>query len=254
MVLVDAVTPVPNLGKLCDNFGIAFNNDMLILSPDDPRAMLIGQNVAIVSEFDDFNPVTRDFARQSAVTLAFSNARSIRKNDDVREEYSVKLVAHTSDVMIRVKDVATEDDLKNIDESRIESGSFPVIAVVTGKSSVPSDQNKEAESPPQAKQDENSEKQDDPKTREMRMVVAGSVHFANNQGATVAEHRDLFINIANYLLEDEDFISIRPKDPEKSRIALTSTSSQLMLLLISFVYPFLFLGGGLSFWLSRRRA
>ena len=93
-----------------------------------------------------------------------------------------------------------------------------------------------------------------PKPKDARLIVVGSVEFAANQGAQLAEHRDMFVNMANYLLQDEDFISIRPKDPTKSTIHLTTASSQLLLLFLAFIYPLLFLGGGTFGWLKRRRA
>ena len=76
----------------------------------------------------------------------------------------------------------------------------------------------------------------------MRMIVTGSSHFARNQGVQAAvEHRDMFVNMTNFLLKDEDFISLRPKDVQKSSIALTTSMSQLILVLICFCYPFIFM-------------
>ena len=92
------------------------------------------------------------------------------------------------------------------------------------------------------------------KNKEIRIVAVGSSTFAANFGAAQqAQNKDLFVNIANYLLQDEDFISIRPKDLNKGSIDLTQTTANLYLLFIAFIYPFMFLGGGVWFWLRRRR-
>jgi ABC-type uncharacterized transport system involved in gliding motility auxiliary subunit len=128
-------------------------------------------------------------------------------------------------------------------------GEFPVMAVAAGKTQAPAT----------AENDKKGVKSDAPKdgaqkSRETRLIAVGSVAFAANQGAQAAEHRDMFMNITNYLLQDEDFISIRPRDPTKSTLNLTTGRSQLSLLLLAFVWPFVFLGGGTFFWLKRRRA
>ena len=82
----------------------------------------------------------------------------------------------------------------------------------------------------------------------------GSVEFANNANIASAEQRDMFLNMTNYLLQDEDFISIRPKDQSKSALDMKSPISQVVFLLIVFVYPCFFLGSGTLYWLRRRRA
>jgi ABC-type uncharacterized transport system involved in gliding motility auxiliary subunit len=92
-------------------------------------------------------------------------------------------------------------------------------------------------------------------TRQIRVVATGSSQFANNIGFQQRpEHLDLILNITNYLLQDENFIAIRPKNTERSNIDLASQTSQFLLMMICFIYPFLFLGLGILYWLRRRSA
>lgn len=227
LVMVDAMVQAENLNQTVAKFGVKFNNDFMILRPDDPRAQLIGQNNAIVSEFDDFSPVTKDFAKKSNVAVLLQNTRTITEITDNSAKFKVSLIGKTSaDTGVKLKNVNSQADLKNIAPDRVEPGSFAVMASSTGKVG----------------------------EKEVRLLAVGSVQFANNQGAQAAEHRDMFLNMMSYLTQDDDFIAIRPKDPAKSTLSLTSGAAILNLKFISFVYPFIFLGIGILYWTRRRAA
>jgi len=257
LAMTDGMTSIPNLNASLAKFGIEFNNDLLVLDSQDPRAMMIGQNFAIISEFDDFNPVSRDFAKQSRVEFLMPSTRSVREVTDNPNNMKVTLAAKTSKIMIRIKDVHREEDLKGLTRERVESGqAFPVVAVASGKPVAPATANATGAG------DDGDTKSDvlnetaapEATSREIRVVGIGSSAFASNAGAAAAENRDLFMNAVNYLLKDEDFIAIRPKDPTKSSLSLTSGASQFSLSALAFIYPFVFLGAGLMFWFSRRHA
>ena len=149
-----------------------------------------------------------------------------------------------------MRDVKSARDLENLTEERWSQGSFPAIAVASGKSSSPATAN--------ADKKDDGAKSDAPKDQaaskaETRLVVVGSVDFANNYGAQSGENKDLFLNSISWLLADDDLISIKPRDPTKSTINVSTGGSQLSLLLLAFIYPLVFLGGGTVAWLRRRR-
>lgn len=227
LTLVDALTPVENINKLLTKFGMSFNNDFMILRPDDPRAQLLGQNNAIVGDFDEFSPVTKDFARKSNVAILFQNTRTISEVPDNAAKFKVTLVGKTSgETTVRVKNVSSAADLRGITPERIDEGSFAVMATANGKAG----------------------------EKDVRIAAFGSAQFANNQGAQSAENRDLLVNTLSWLTQDDDFIAIRPKDSTKSTLSLASGGATLNLLFISYIYPFLFLGFGTFYWLRRKQA
>jgi ABC-type uncharacterized transport system involved in gliding motility auxiliary subunit len=227
LALSDAMTPVTNLNKVLTKFGLSFNEDFMILRPDDPRAQLLGQNNAIVGEFDEFSPVTKDFARKSNVAILFQYTRTISEHIDNPSKFKVSMIGKTSgETTVKVKGVRSEGDLRGISPDRIEQGSFAVMATASGKSG----------------------------EKDVRIAAVGSARFMTNQGAQSAENRDLLINTVSWLTQDEAFISIRPKDATKSTLALTSGGATLNLLFISYIYPFLFLGFGTFYWLRRKQA
>lgn len=257
MVMLDAVTKVDNLAALLAEFGIEVKNDLLLLPPNDPRAMLLGQNNALVTEFDAYHSVTKDFSKSSAITLLMPNTRSLNKVENNLHKMSVQLVASTSSSIVRLKGVADETDLEDIGDDRFDSGrSFPVIAVATGKDmkvDPHSEHGHEGKDEDVTSESAEVEEGEADKKKQIKLLVTGSSHFARNQGAqTMIEHRDMFVNMTNFMLEDEDFISLRPKDITKSSISLNTTMSHLLLFMICYLYPCVFLGSGIVHWIKRR--
>ena len=254
LVMFDAVTKMSNLAAFTEEFGVKVNNDLLLLPPDDPRAVLFGQNNALVTDFDDFHSVTKDFGRQSASTMLMPNVRSLDKTEDNKQGMNVELVAKTSETIVKVDNVMDESDLGNVTQDRLMAGKFAVIAVATGKAKTPqlADAGTEQADKEEAK-DVDNKALPTAEEKQVRLIVTGSSHFARNQGVqTSVEHRDMFVNMTNFLLKDEDFISLRPKDVQKSSIVLTSSMSQLLLKLICYSYPFIFMITGVVTWLRRR--
>jgi ABC-type uncharacterized transport system involved in gliding motility auxiliary subunit len=178
--------------------------------------------------------------------------RSINEITDNTHGMKTTLAAKTSDVIIGITDVRSNADLQNIQENRIKTGSFGVIAVANGRIGgselAKNDANKS-----KTKTDGKSE---DGATaaKELRMVAFGSSKIATNLGVSRSENLDAILNATSYLLQDDDFISIRPKEKASSTIDVTSPGSQLSLAFYTYIYPFLFLGFGLVYWLKRRKA
>jgi ABC-type uncharacterized transport system involved in gliding motility auxiliary subunit len=243
MIMVDALVPTQNINALIQEYGLTFANDLLILRPDDPRAAFLGQSTALVSEFDRYSPATRDFASKGNIMLTMINTRSIAVASENPQNFTSQGVAKSSPVIIRVRDVRSASDLENLNEGRIEEGEFPVIGIATGKiAGTRNAQDDEADSDGAAPE------------RESRIVTVGSSQLATNIGAQRQENRDMTLNLFSFLLQDEDFISIRPRDMEKTTLEVTSAGSQMLLAFLGYIYPFLFLIFGTYAWLRRRNA
>ncbi|MEY4630012.1 MAG: ABC-type transport system involved in gliding motility [Pseudomonadota bacterium] len=254
LVMVEAMVPVPALNGLLEKYGIKASSDLLILRPDDPRAAFLGQNNAIVTDFDSTSPLTKDFAAQSKVAVILPSSRSVEEVPNNAAGMKVSMVAKTAPIIIRVKNVNSRADVGagKIGNERIESGTFPVMAVATGKPTPPQtakadDSNGPATDTPAVAEGQAGK-------QETRIVVVGSAQFATNQAVSGQENRDFFLNAITFLLQDEDFISIRPKDPTASTLNLTTEMSRLNLLLLTWIYPLVFLGAGVGFWMWRRAA
>jgi ABC-type uncharacterized transport system involved in gliding motility auxiliary subunit len=229
LVLEEAMTRAPLLQRFLEELGLKVNQDLVLMRSEDPRRAQVGQNNAIVTEFDGFHPISIPFARRSAVTMVLPRARSVEALERNAGAMKASIIGSTSPTMMRLPKVEQPSDLNSVNPASLEAGSFGVIGVAVGTSPLARVQ------------------------RERRVVFVGSVGFATNQGMAFGQNRDFVLNAANWLLQDEREISIRPARGEGSTLDLSSPGSQMNLVMLAFLYPLVFLGGGVSYWMARRR-
>jgi gliding motility-associatede transport system auxiliary component len=68
----------------------------------------------------------------------------------------------------------------------------------------------------------NTKAADDTKKPETRVAAIGDSDFAANGFLGIPGNRDLFMNTANWLVQQENLISIRPVEAGDRRVALTA--------------------------------
>ena len=83
------------------------------------------------------------------------------------------------------------------------------------------------------------------------LVVFGDSDFAKNGYWKNEGNADLFLNTINYLAEEEDLISIRPKDFDDRRVTLTSADVTTIFYLVVIAIPLLVIMGGVVFYVKR---
>ncbi len=87
---------------------------------------------------------------------------------------------------------------------------------------------------------------------ETRVAVFGDSDFAANGGLGIQGNRDLFMNTVGWLSQQENLISIRPKEADDRRITLTATQQANITWLSLLIIPgFVFATGVFTWW--RRR-
>lgn len=87
---------------------------------------------------------------------------------------------------------------------------------------------------------------------ETRIVVVGDSDFASNAVLNMGGNRDLFLNIANWLVQQENMIAVRPRDPEDRRITLSAGQDSMIFWFVVVVMPGLILLAGVQAWWRRR--
>jgi len=92
----------------------------------------------------------------------------------------------------------------------------------------------------------------DPDSKNARLVVIGDSDFASNQAIDQAGNGDLFFNAIDWLAQDENLISIRPKSPTNRRIVLTEGQSIGLEWFELFLLPGFVIIIGISIWWKRR--
>jgi gliding motility-associatede transport system auxiliary component len=97
----------------------------------------------------------------------------------------------------------------------------------------------------------NLDKADAPKP-EARMVVIGDSDFAANYALGIQGNRDLFMNVMNWLAQQENLISIRPKEPDDRRITLTASEQRTINWFALLILPATVFAAGIYSWTRRR--
>jgi gliding motility-associatede transport system auxiliary component len=87
---------------------------------------------------------------------------------------------------------------------------------------------------------------------ESRMVVVGDSDFASNRAINIPGNRDLGLNIANWLAQQENLIAIRPRDPDSRPITLTEQQGTFINWLTLAILPGLLFATAVRVWWKRR--
>lgn len=88
--------------------------------------------------------------------------------------------------------------------------------------------------------------------KEARLVVIGDSDFAMNQFVGVQRNGDLFMNSINWLAQDEDLISIRPKNPADRKVSMTESDQNQFFWITLVLMPLVTIGSGVYIWWKRR--
>ncbi|MBF0400538.1 MAG: GldG family protein [Magnetococcales bacterium] len=85
-----------------------------------------------------------------------------------------------------------------------------------------------------------------------RLVVVGDSDFVADAYVGFSGNTDLFLNMVRWLVEDENFIAIKPKDVVDSGLVLSQGSGTLLFVGLVFAVPLLLLVAGVVIWRGRK--
>jgi len=92
----------------------------------------------------------------------------------------------------------------------------------------------------------------DQRPPESRFVTIGDSDFAANYAVRIQGNQDLFLNMINWLAQQENLIAIRPKPPSDSRLTITQRQATATLWASLLVIPALVFGTGVYTWWRKR--
>lgn len=85
-----------------------------------------------------------------------------------------------------------------------------------------------------------------------RIIVFGDADFAGNSYFNAQGNGNLFLNAVSWLAEEEDLISVRARDPEDRRIAITQTQSRALLYIGVLLLPLATFMAGIAVYRRRK--
>jgi len=208
------------LGKMLNSWGLRFRDDIVI----DPRyAFLMDPLTPAVSHFP-YTQITKDL---EGMTVFFPGARSIEEPEESPQGVTINRLVQTSEVSWGETDL----DSVRMGKARFDEGSDVkgplTLAVMVRVDSLDS-----------------------------RLVVIGNADFVCNDVMNRFRgfgNADLFLNAINWLTEEEELISIRPKPLERRLIPpLSPQKSWLILLFTAAFLPLVVIVAGAAVWWRRR--
>lgn len=224
--LIDAQVDVPNIEALLARYNVGINNDVII----DPYSRVFGGDytVPVVTEYVK-HPITRDLD----VATFFPMARSVRILGTEVPGVSVQYLARTG------KSAWGEVDVEGVRRGqaiRSEGDLAPPIPIglIASRKLGPAPAG------------------GDP--RESKVVLFGDSDFIDNSAFRISGNADLFLNIVNYLSENEELISIRAHRGMGDRLFLTASQGRLIFLVCVMLLPLSVIGAGLTMFFRRRNA
>ena len=82
--------------------------------------------------------------------------------------------------------------------------------------------------------------------------MVGDSDFGSNRALGLQGNRELFLNMANWLAQQEDLIAIRPRDPEARPVTMTADQGQMVFWFTMLVVPALLFFTSLRVYWRRR--
>jgi len=230
--------PLTNLLALLKDWAVDVGTNAVL----DPMSQLRGTQADVpVAARYPFHAITNTFR----LLTAYPYARSVKPADNPGAGRTV-----TSFIQSGANSWA-ESDLKTLTtkgEARpdFEHGDTqgPISLAVAVTAPV------ESATPPPA--DDKAKGAESTNKPETRLVVVGDSDFAANNVAGMGGNRDMFLNIVNWLAQQENLIAVRPRDPEDRRITLTGGQDTMISWFTMVILPGLIFLAGIQTWWRRR--
>ena len=248
-----AAAPQPNLISLITEWGIELGNDVVVDVSGVGQLLGTDATVPVTATYPP-HPITEDFGLLTAFPLARSvTPDSSGTGDRIAQVFvqtSARSWAETDLTELEAGEVQMDDD--DI-PGPISIGAAVAIEIEEPETLDPSGEDTASSDLAEDADDaENEEQDNDPPTREARVAVIGDSDFAANGSLGIQGNLDLALNTLNWLAQQENLISIRPKQPEDRRITLTADQQLRITWLSLLMIPAAVIGAGLFTWWRRR--
>ena len=206
------------LDKVLASWGVTLNKDLILDLSGQGGLYGMGPDVALTDQYGSHAIVKE----MKGTGVAFPIVRSLAATSGASS--TSETIVSSSDSSVATTQLSGKGI--KIDPSKSEKKSYPVAAAGSYRIGAPG--------------------------KEGRFVVVGCSGWASNSAIRFVGNRDLFLNVMSWLSNDEDLISIRPKDPVDKRLEITRAQLTLLRLVSQFLIPLGVILAGILVWLRRR--
>jgi ABC-type uncharacterized transport system involved in gliding motility auxiliary subunit len=236
----DGKAQAPSLIALAKSWGINVGDDIVV------DASGMGRVIGTGPEGPIGMPTQHQITANFRVVTAFRLTRSVAPAEGGTDGKFAQTFIQTSDQSWAETDVkglfATGRPEKNTDKGD-KAGPISIAAAVSAPAAAPT--------PAPAPAPTDKPAPEAPKA-ESRLAVIGDSDFASNRWLGLGGNGDLFLNTANWLAQQEDLISIPPRDPEDRRIELTADQQTKIFWICLVVIPLALFANAFRVYWKRR--
>jgi ABC-type uncharacterized transport system involved in gliding motility auxiliary subunit len=229
MVLLEP-HPATGLADFLSAYGLQVGHDLVLDASGMGRLFGMGPAVPLVSQYES-HAITEEFN----IMTFFPTVRSVTPTPTPPSELTVQPLAKTSPHSWGETELGTET--AQLDPDQDLQGPVTISVAVEAK---PEEMASGASADSAAAE------------QRTRLVVFGDSDFASNAYFASSGNGDLFLNAINWLAQEEDLISIRPKDLEDRRVTLTPRQSRMIFFVSVILMPLAALIMGAVVWIRRR--
>ena len=240
MVLIDPppsaeAKPLTNLIALLKDWAVEVGNNAVL----DPMSQLRGTqaDVPVAAQYP-YHPITNTFR----LLTAYPYSRSVKPIEGApggRTATSFVMSGRNSWAESDLKTLTTKGEATpEFDKGDVQG---PISLAVAVSAPV------EGATPPPAEGPDAN-----PNKPETRLVVVGDSDFAANSVAGIPGNQDMFLNMINWLAQQENLISVRPRNPEDRRITMTAGQDRMIFWFTMAILPGLIFLAGIQTWWRRR--
>jgi ABC-type uncharacterized transport system involved in gliding motility auxiliary subunit len=219
LILVDPQTD-PKLGEIFQAWNTNVGENVVIDASGVGRLFGAGPAIPLVTTFGD-SPITKNFA--GSMTF-FPLARTVTVADKAKTDPQAVEFLKTSPRSFTVANLKQGRNEVTYDPKTSTLGPLSLGVAASRKSG----------------------------GGEARVVVIGNSAFATNPYLAQQKNGDLFYNTINWLAQDENLISIRPKSQTNRRVTLTEGQASALRWLDLFILPGIVIFSGVYIWWKRR--
>ena len=235
--------PEPSgLIALAREWGVEIGNDLVIDASG--LGQIIGTDASVPVAMAVPHAITTGFPR---LMTAFPLARSATPVEGGSDGRVAQRVLETSPQSWAESDVkslyATGRPERNVEQGD-KAGPISIAAAVSAPAP-------EAPAAPPPAEGAPPPPADAPKP-ETRVVVVGDSDFASNRAVGLPGNRDIFLNMANWLAQQENLIAIRPRDPESRPLTMTEDQGTMVFWFTMVLIPALLFANAIRVWWRRR--
>jgi ABC-type uncharacterized transport system involved in gliding motility auxiliary subunit len=235
-----------NLTAFIKDWAIEIGNDVVVDVSGMGRMLGTDASVPVVVKYEP-HAITDRFNLMTAYRLARS-VSPIQGGVNGRSAQSLLSTSANSWAETDIKQLTTSGQVSRDLDKGDKAGPVSLAAAV----SAPATDVPPAPAPADASKPADTSKPEETPKPESRIVVFGDSDFAANGYLGIPGNRDLFLNTINWLAQQENLISIRPRDPESRGVTLTSDGAQRIFWLAIVIIPGLILTAGIQTWWRRR--